>query len=199
MEINNAMLEEAISLTEALVSKSNISGDKANTKILISPDITSGEAILIITVQDTIMFKVPLKNQGIFLYGAGSGIHLNGFDIYDARVVKELSMKYKYYTDIMYQKLPLIEEKELRNNEDFERLLGLKSDQGLKFYQIPDYDHPGETYMIPMFAGFLSLNKSDTISVKIYDLDEVNHLINFSIYKKKINRTIEMYCRVLKI
>ena len=50
-----------------------------------------------------------------------------------------------------------------------------------------------------MFAGFISLNKSDRIGVKIYDLDDLNHLIKFDIYKKKINRNVEMICRVLKI
>ena len=50
-----------------------------------------------------------------------------------------------------------------------------------------------------MFAGFLSLNKADTIGVQVYDYDEINHLIVFDIYKKKINRNVKMFCRVLKI
>ena len=66
-------------------------------------------------------------------------------------------------------------------------------------YHLQDLDHPGEVYLIPMFAGFLSLNKADTIGVKVYDYDEINHLIVFDIFKKKINRNVQMFCRVLKI
>ncbi len=194
--INDIVFNEAISLTEALVAKSFFN---TNCKILISPGVNPGETFLIITVQDTIMYKIPMRNDATHYYGAGSGIHMNGFDIYDPYIVNGLLSKYNEYNNFIGTNLPIAQDDELRSNEDFEKLLGLKSDQGLKFYNLPNFNNPGETYLIPMFAGFISLNKSDRIGVKIYDLDDLNHLIKFDIYKKKINRNVEMICRVLKI
>ena len=75
----------------------------------------------------------------------------------------------------------------------------MKAADGLKFYHLPDLNNPGNNYLIPMFAGFLKLNKADTVGVAIYDLDQLNHLIKFKIYKKKINREVEMVCRTLKV
>lgn len=195
----NVPLDEAISLVEALVAKAHITSDKANTKILIVPGENPGTTKLVITVQDTIMFVVPMRNDCVEIYGAGSGIHMDGFDFPNPLISYTLASKYAEYQNIIGTKLPIAYDNELRSNEDFEKLLGLKSSQGLHFYHLPDLDHPGEVYLIPMFAGFLSLNKADTIGVKVYDYDEINHLIVFDIFKKKINRNVKMFCRVLKI
>ena len=136
MEMINDMTAviEAINLTETLVAKANIGMD---TRIAILPD-SSGNSILIITVLETVMYKIPLRNSMPYTYGAGSGLHMDGLDVYNAAIMNDIINKYSYYANIIYQKLPLVEEKELRNNEEFERLLGLKSDQGLKYYQIPE-------------------------------------------------------------
>ena len=196
--IDSIVLEEAVSLVEALVAKAHITSDKANTKILVVPS-NIGTTNLIITVQDTIMYVVPMKNNSTEIFAAGSGVHMNGFGYFDANIMNELMSKYNLYSNIISTNLPLAQDNELRNNEEFENLLGLKSSQGLQYYHLPDLDHPGEVYLIPMFAGFLSLNKADTIGVQIFNYDEINHLLKFNIYKKKINRNIEMYCRLLKI
>lgn len=196
--ISKEVLDEAISLVDALVAKAHITSDKANTKILITPGENPG-ANLIIVVQDTIMFEVPMRNSCSEVYGAGSGIHMDGFEISNPLISYTLASKFVEYQEILSTKLPIAYDNELRSNEDFEKLLGLKSSQGLHYYHLPDLDHPGEIYLIPMFAGFLSLNKADTIGVQVYDYDEINHLIVFDIYKKKINRNVKMFCRVLKI
>jgi hypothetical protein len=107
--------------------------------------------------------------------------------------------KFLYYDHFSSTNLPLAQDDELRNNAEFENLLGLKASQGLKYFHLPDLNNPGEVYLIPMFAGFLNLNKNDRVGAKIYDLDQFNHLIKFNIFKKKINRNVEMYCRVLKL
>ena len=201
MEITtgNPIIDEAINLSEALTAKTNIYGPFANFKMMICPGENPGQTFLVFTIEDTVMYKVPMRNNAVKYFGSGSGVHKEGLDIFDPNILNELSAKYKFYSDFISTNLPLAQDDELRNNEDFEKLLGLRADDGLKFYNLPDYDHPGESYLIPMFAGFLSLNKSDTVGVKIYDLDQRNHLIKFNIYKKKLSREIEMYCRVLKI
>ena len=201
--MNNELLEEIIKLTEALVSKANIYGDEANTKIAVIPGNLSntGQNILIIVVQDTIMYSVPLKTPyyNTNVYGAGAGIHMYGLDNYDQFIATDIYNKYTLYTNTISGKLPLAYDNELRNNDEFEKLLGLKSSQGMRYYNLADYNSPGLSYLIPMFAGFINLNKDDRIGIKIYDFDPINHLINFSIYKKKINRDVQMYCRTLKI
>ena len=87
-------------------------------------------------------------------------------------------------------------DEDMRANPEFESLLSLKSDDGLKFLKIPTTIGVA---CFPMFSGLINANKQDKIGLIVHDqLD--NHLINrVVIYKKKINRTVDMYFRTLKV
>ena len=195
----NPAIDEAIEIIEIFANKTSIYGPTANCKMIVLPDFNSGSSILVFTIYDTIIYKIPLKNQINEPYGAGSGVHKYGLNIFDKNILDELYQKFIFYEQFSNINLPLAQDDELRNNDEFEELLALKSAQGLKYYHLPDLNNPGNCYLIPMFAGFLKLNKGDTVGVKIYDLDQLNHLFKFNIYKKKINRNLDIYCRALKI
>ena len=87
---------------------------------------------------------------------------------------------------------------DLRSDPEFERLMNLKADDGMKFYKIPGFDK-NKVYMIPVFSGFPNLNKQDTASVDIYANDGISVIVDMTIYKKKLNRDIHMIYKVLDI
>lgn len=190
---DNPVVNEAIEIINMFKAKK----DQCNMMIL--PGENPGGTFLVFIIENTAMFKIPLKNDIDFIYSAGHGVHRKGLDIYDPTIFEPLFNKYSSYYNFISTNLPLAYDDELRNNESFEELLAMKAADGLKFYHLPDLNNPGNNYLIPMFAGFLKLNKADTVGVAIYDLDQLNHLIKFKIYKKKINREVEMVCRTLKV
>lgn len=87
---------------------------------------------------------------------------------------------------------------DLRQNEQFEELLKIKTDQGLQYFKL-NGEKPNEVFLIPMFAGFLSLSKPDKIGIKVYDTRDGFLIVEFNIFKKKINRSISLYCRIIKL
>ena len=66
-----------------------------------------------------------------------------------------------------------------------------------EFFKV--YDANNNCIEIPMFAGFLSSNKQDKIGITVNDLLDNHLLIHYTIFKKKINRNIHMYYRILKL
>ena len=73
---------------------------------------------------------------------------------------------------------------ELRGNEQFEELLKLKTDDGMKFFKM-NGNTLGSYYFVPIFTKFPSLNKSDCIGINIIDLLDGHLLIEMNINKKK--------------
>lgn len=184
---------------EAITIINMFKGKRDSCDMIILPGEIPGNTLLIFIVENTSMFKLNLKNDIDYVYSAGEGVHRKGLEIYDREIFNPLYDKYLRYYNFINTNLPLAYDNELRDNERFEQLLSLKASDGFKFYHLPDYNDPSECYLIPMFAGFIKLNKADKIGVAIYDLDQLNHLIRFKIYKNKINREVEMICRTLKV
>jgi hypothetical protein len=190
---DNPAVNEAIKIINMFKAKSLF------CEMMILQGENPGGTFLVFIIENTAMFKMPLKNDIDFIYSSGCGVHRKGLEVYDPEILEPLFNKYSSYYNFISTNLPLAYDDELRNNESFEELLAMKAVDGLKFYHLPDLNNPGKSYLIPMFAGFLKLNKADTVGVAIYDLDQLNHLIKFKIYKKKINREVEMVCRTLKV
>jgi hypothetical protein len=140
--------------------------------MMILPGENPGETFLVFIIENTAMFKIPLKNDIDFIYSAGHGVHRKGLDVYDPTIFEPLFNKYSAYYNFISTNLPLAYDDELRNNESFEELLAMKAADGLKFYHLPDYNNPSECYLIPMFAGFIKLNKADKIGEKIDEIKD---------------------------
>ena len=92
----------------------------------------------------------------------------------------------------------IAEYEDLRSNEEFESLISMKAAEGMKFFRLPSLVDPGKSILIPIFSGFPKLSKPDKIGV-IALKDDISVLIRFIIYKKKFNRNIDMYFRILDI
>lgn len=96
-------------------------------------------------------------------------------------------------------KIDLVASKDnLREDESFESLLSMKSDEGMKFYKLHSLDL-SHYYMIPIFSGFPNINKNDTVSIQLFSSINNSLIVDMCIYKKKFNRDIHMIYKILDI
>ena len=106
---------------------------------------------------------------------------------------------YNRYLSVELNPLNLLaSEPELRGNDEFERLLALKSADGAEFYKILGTNFK-DVYYVPIFTGFPSINKPDKIGINVYDLHDGHFLNIMNIFKKKINREMKIYFRTINL
>lgn len=195
MENKDPRIDEVKKIVESLVTKSLWE----YTSILVTP------TNLNIIVTNTLLYDIPLKNQG------GQIIGFNNYKMlaldenpivfpYDRAVTRNILDTVNGYKNLISVAPIVARDDALRGNVEFEKLLELKSDQGLKYFKMPSNSIDGylKTYIVPIFAGFPNMNKQDDIGILIYDIDDFHLLINMKIMKKKINRNIDLYFRTLK-
>lgn len=68
----------------------------------------------------------------------------------------------------------------LEDDEDFKEVSSLKSKEGMKFYRV-------DNFVMSIFYGLLKINKGDTVTIGIYEVDDMSFLSMFIINKKKFN------------
>ena len=202
MPITDHRIHQVRDLVEALVTKS------LHDFINVYVDLIEDTWYAIIEVDSTMLYEVPLKNVPMdeifypiaFKYATIKD--LEDRDIYygsDVFLLNDMRSKYNMYKTIASTTLPVAQDSDLRTNEEFEKLLNLKTDQGLKYFKINGVNSPTEVFMIPMFAGFISLSKPDRIGISLYNIDGSYLAMKMDIFKKKINRNISVYCRIIKL
>lgn len=217
--LHDDRLPEARDLLDNLVTKSL----HKYTNLLIEP-----EGTLVLQVDDTVLYSIPLKTIGsstspiAFKYASLlKEITVDDEDETDEESEEEVDEveasedRSVYYgsdpmligsMDTMYRLFRYAEnnyqivasDEDLRANEEFETLLNLKSDQGLKYFKL-NGEKPNEIFLIPMFAGFIKLSKPDKIGIRVFDTRDGFLIVEFNIFKKKINRSISLYCRIIKL
>ena len=100
------------------------------------------------------------------------------------------------YNYCMSARRLLVRDTDLQNVQSFEDLSQLKSKDGIGYYQVMDKEY--NIYKIPMFTGFVKINKGDSVDLDIYD-DGPYYMNKFVIKKKKINYPIQVYFLTLKL
>lgn len=186
-------IPQARKLIESMISKSDLNYSTA----LITKDNT-----LVIIVRETAIYITQLTNiqPGFDICFSYRDIIDLEEDEYEANIREFAMIKslYKHYTSMETEQNKLAGEDELRGDNEFERLLSLKSADGAEFYKI-NGKHIGETYFVPIFSGFPSVNKSDKIGINVYNLHDGHFLNVMIIYKKKINRIMKIYFRTIDL
>ena len=84
------------------------------------------------------------------------------------------------------------------SDEEFEKIIGIKAEDGCAFYRLIGFD--GRPYFIPIFSSFPSLAKADDIDIYVYKSikDEDSYIIRETIHKKKIKSDYDVFFRTLK-
>ena len=195
-------INQSIEIVESLISKKMY----PYTDMVITEDNK-----VIIIVNKTLLYVVPLKgitynldNKG-FLYSNlyDEEDNIKEYDkilkYNDLSIINNALYFYNMYTNIANNPNNIVaSDYSLRDNESFEELLAIRPEQGMRYFKILGYN-PSNEYMIPMFSGFINLNKPDKIGVNVLDINDGYLYIEFNIYKKKINRNLQLYCRLINI
>lgn len=173
--------------------------DQMFTKIMITRDNT-----LVIILYDTTIYVAKLIDEVpgfelAFYYKDIVNLEDDQCTSIDYILYKEINNKFTYFSNIEYNsQLLLSSYPSLRGDEEFERLLALKSADGAELYKMYG-NSPGEVYFVPIFSGFPNLNKDDQIGINVYYFDHITLMNVMYIYKKKIKRDIKIYFRTLRI
>lgn len=130
---------------------------------------------------------------------------VNGFALYiDYRnVIPELCSESTIYRInnllTVLDQIPNFElintETDVQEIDSFKPFLELKAANGCKFYKI---GQPGNISFFSIFAGFPKMNSGDRLNLYSYRTIDPTVVINrMELYKKKINRVVDIYYRAL--
>lgn len=202
MVILDNRLEEIKKIVEGIVSKTLL----PSTTCLVTPFNT-----LQIIVDDTVMYIIPLKEDisinPIYAFeynkilSIDNNINLSNtpLDIGDPLLFDKLTFMNNLYRGNMNEDNIVARNSDLKNTESFEEYLTIKSADGMKYYKLPDIDNPSGFYMIPIFSGFPNISSQDKLGISVYDAHDGFLTCKFDIFKKKINRNIEMIFKIINI
>ena len=116
----------------------------------------------------------------------------------DISVANKLLTYFNRYT-IDADCYPVVAEYDnLRSNEEYEKLLNLKADEGGGFFRLMG-NELYTNYLVPVFAGFPNINKADKIGIVVRRMSYDTLLMEYHIYKKKVNKDITIYFRTLDL
>jgi hypothetical protein len=87
--------------------------------------------------------------------------------------------------------VPNYREENLRSNDRFNSIISSKAADGASLFII------NNRYMMYIYSGLLPINKSDKVTLDIYDVDNYSFLVKFIINKGKF--TINKYVKYLYI
>lgn len=181
-------------IVEALVKKTMF-----NSTIIYSEN-----NLLFIILEKAAIYKITLNDIGGFLppisFRYDTILELEeDYFINDIFLLKYASnTANEYYNNIILTNPLVASIQDLRADEEYEKLLQLKIDDGVKFFRLNGNDL-NNTYLIPVMSGFPDIAKQDKIGMNVYDLLDGNLFVNMIIYKKKINRYIELGYRIINI
>jgi hypothetical protein len=196
-------LEQSANIISSLVNKSLYQF----TEVLITNDR------LVFIVDNTLLYDVNLTNitcmhcnvavNAEVLISAYENKNANNFDRFDGIISddfleRKISTIISHYDTIRNIKPVVAEDNELRDNNDFENLLNLSASDGMALFRLNSKIEP-RSYLVPMFSGFISLNKPDTIGMRIHDMGDGFLLLHITIGKKKINRDVNIYTRIIDL
>lgn len=202
MLVLDPRLDQVKKIVECLVTKSLL----YSTECLVTSDNN-----LIIVVEDTLMYNVSLKDEQpypVLGFSYARFMQIIGdreidfskeyIDIYDTIVVNRLSVLYIGYSDLINNKPLVAFNEDLKNTENFSEYIGIKADDGMKYYKLLGIN-PDNKYMIPIFSGFPNISSQDKLGIYVYDIMDGFLLTKFKIFKKKINRDIDILFRLINL
>ena len=196
MLVIDPRINQAIMIAKAIVSKTLL----YSTEFLIT-----GDNNLVLIVDETLMYVIPLKSELQY---------------------PPIAFKYKSITeDIDYSTVPIDTDEILYNNlvctynsymyvnsfppssyfedlrvsETFASLLNIKTGDGMNWFKVSNAANPAKIYYIPVFSGFPNITSQDKIGIEVRDMNNGYLIVKYKIYKKKINRDIEQYFKLIDI
>ena len=162
-------------------------------------EVLISDNIIIINNDNTALSIIPLNlSTGLYVafnyfeyISSGISIPINNIFIFN----KLLGLWQTY--ESMTNSCPIEANiEDLRSIPEYEELLALKASEGMGFFRIPG-NQLYQNYLLPVFTGFPNLNKSDKVGIIVKRIDYGTLLMEYHIYKKKINKNFVMYFRTV--
>lgn len=202
MLVLDPRLDQVKKVIESLVTKTLL----YSTECLVTSDNT-----LVVIIDDTLLYQIPLKNEQpypvlgfsykVFMAVIGDrevDFSKEYVDILDMNIISRLSVLYNGYNGLLNIKPLVAYNEDLKGCESFSDYLGIKADDGMKYYKLPGIQ-PGIQYPIPIFTGFPNISSQDKLGIYVYDIQDGFLLAKFKIFKKKINRDIDILFRLINL
>lgn len=186
--------------------KKILNGIVAKVDIPYSDILITGDNTLVIFIRNTLLTTVDLHDiQPEFLIACKYSDIITLEDDYyiplnDGLLVNHMIQLYDYYKAIYNNPNNLLAtELDVLCLDEFSQFSSMKSADGSKLFKISNSDL-SETYFIPLFSGFPTINKADKLGINVYNMNDNRHLlIQLNIFKKKINRNIHMHYKTIKL
>lgn len=117
--------------------------------------------------------------------------------IYNADFERFMLNCFNMYTFDQYNILANVSN--LQDIDVYNEVLNMKSDEGLRIINIPSINNPSITYPFMFYNGLVKVNKGDRLDICIEELDSSILLYKLTLFKKRINNTINIYYKTLRL
>ena len=195
------MIEEDARFIQAISVLKTVIGEVALETALISIGIDN---------------RVVCVTYGSVIYTFYLNDVMNGNKIYCNYLYVKHRDKYPMFATIPYSQqdkdllnyvvdkyMNLIQSYQLINTADnvqddilFQKYMEMKADDGCELYRI---GQPGNMSFFSIFAGFPKMNKSDKLNLYSYRVDEYSQINRMELFKKKVNRVVDIYYRAMDL
>ena len=188
-------LPQAKKLAEAIVSNKT---DLDLTGIYIDYN-----NIMAMFVRETVMYTVELVGFPplppiAFMYNDVKNLAEDEYICETITLFPILNNTFNTYMYWRSNNTKLAHDPDVRGIDEFEKLISMKAYEGLKFYKMFS-ENVNKCYFIPIFSRFPNINKADKAGISVYDLEDGYLLIEMNIFKKKINKQINMFYRTVNL
>lgn len=171
VEYLNPILKVMKKSNKALVYNGNLIAMNDESSIMYTTDI----------IQNDIVIANHLDYRKIFIDNT-----------IDYRIYHELLDKYNYIINMERSISGKCIVDNLESDEVFSELLKLKA-------RDPAHKYILDNIYVPVFYGYLPINKGDTLSILGGYIEDGTVLIKYIVYKKKLKKNISIYLRLLPL
>ena len=158
---------------------------KKNDGILVYND-----KLICMNEEASIMYVTNIMSTGNVICNTKEKIENKNYMSY--RLYNFIIDKYRYLSEYANRMNIICEMDNMEMDEVFVDLLKLKAKDPVHKYIL-------DNIYLPVFYGYLPINKADTLSVKGGLLEDNTILIKYTVYKKKLKSNIDIYLRLLPL
>lgn len=150
-----------------------------------------GDKLICINNESSIMYVMDIIPTDIIICNTIENVLDNG-QYMNYHMYYSISNKYNYIFNSSNNMSVQCEMDNLESDDIFSELLKLKSKQPMHKYIL-------DNVYIPVFYGFLPVNKGDKLNIIGGYLEDNTILLKYTVIKKKLKKDIDIYLRLLPI
>lgn len=167
---------------------------KAVTRIDI--DVAIRLDTMIVVLDNTYLYVIPIENTCVVL-GLSYNQMIDNDDVppqmlQNMQIYNKVMYFYQLYDQYTKLRVPDAQIDDIRDLDD--SIYSMKSTNGVKFIPI-NGNQLYHRYIYSVFAGNPNLNKSDLLSLQVYEINSSAYVLRCELFKKKLNKTIVCYSR----